>query len=118
MVDDNDDNRDLAIEILRAAGYDTISARNGEEGVAMALAHRPDLVVMDLGMPVLDGWEATRRLREDPRSASIPILVLSAYRAGPETERALAAGAARVLEKPCDPIELVGEVRTLLAART
>lgn len=110
VVDDLDDTRELFAMFLRDAGYIVDEARDGEDALAAVIVHRPDAIVMDIAMPRLDGVEATRRLKEDPRTASIPIVIVTAHATKSEASRARAAGADAVLTKPCFREDLVAEV--------
>jgi two-component system, cell cycle response regulator DivK len=118
VVDDFDDVREMYVDYLRYLGFDADGAANGREAVRKTLAHRQSLVVMDLAMPVLDGWEATRILRADRRTRDIPIVVLTGHALPEHVKRAKDAGANEVVEKPCEPAAL-GRivVQTLAAAR-
>jgi two-component system cell cycle response regulator DivK len=96
-VEDNDDNvymLKMRLELL--SDFEVLAADNGEKGCEMAAAERPDIILMDLEMPVLDGWEATRRLKGNPQTRDIPVIALSAHALAGERERALAAGVRRV----------------------
>lgn len=113
LVDDSVDNRALYAEYLALEGFEIVEAADGEAGVATARRSRPDAVVMDLGLPVIDGIEATKILRADPTTARIPILALSGH--GPDMEqRAAEAGVDRYVRKPCLPNELADHLRELL----
>jgi CheY-like chemotaxis protein len=117
LVDDHQDNLDLYEQILQFKGYRVETATNGAEALARAAANVPDLIVMDLGMPVMDGWEATRRLREVPATAETPIVVLTAHGRPQEQDRAEAAGCDAFLTKPFLPEELEVMVRNMLKVR-
>jgi two-component system cell cycle response regulator DivK len=114
VVDDNADNRDMCEQYLRFAGCRVETASDGNEGVVKAGALRPDAIVMDLGMPRLDGWEATRRLKADPATRDIPIIVVSAHAYRDDRVRATAAGADTYLVKPLSPQELLRAIRLML----
>jgi CheY-like chemotaxis protein len=118
VVDDFEDVREMYVGYLRYLGFDADGATNGREAVRKALTHRLACVVMDLAMPVLDGWEATRILRADRRTRDIPIIVLTGSAEIEHLARAREAGANEVIEKPCEPAAL-GRivVQTLAAAR-
>jgi two-component system, cell cycle response regulator DivK len=117
LVEDNEVNRYLAQFVLERAGLRVHVAADGEEALQLARAHRPDLILMDLRLPVLDGFEATRRLKADPELASIPVLALSAQTMAQDRERALAVGCAAHLEKPIDPACFAAQVRAFLPPR-
>src|SRR5262249_20077791 len=115
-VEDNDDNIYMLKMRLELLGdFEVVSAEDGEKGCAMALAERPDIILMDLEMPVVDGWEATRRLKGDPQTRDIPIIALSAHALAGEREKALAAGADEFDTKPIEFERLVATLRRVLA---
>ncbi|TMJ98027.1 MAG: response regulator [Alphaproteobacteria bacterium] len=117
-VEDNDDNVYMLKMRLELLGdFEVVSAEDGEKGCAMALSERPDIILMDLEMPVVDGWEATRRLKNDPQTRDIPIIVLSAHALAGERDKALAAGADEFDTKPIEFERLVATLHRLLAAR-
>ena len=111
-VEDNDDNvymLKLQFELLDS--FEILVAENGETGCAMALSEQPDIIVMDLDMPVVDGWEATRRLKSNPATKAIPIIALSAHAMSGSRERALAAGCDEFDTKPVDFEQLIKKVQ-------
>jgi CheY-like chemotaxis protein len=110
VVEDDPPLRRMIGIFLRAAGYRVCAAEDGPSGLALARDERPDLVLLDLMMPGLDGWEVLRRIKGDARTAAIPVLVLTASVDPPLTERALRLGATRVLAKPIDSRVLVEHV--------
>ena len=115
-VEDNDDNvymLKMRLELLD--NFEVIVAENGEKGCAMALSERPDIILMDLEMPVVDGWEATRRLKADPQTRAIPVIALSAHALAGSREKALAAGCDEFDTKPVEFDRLVATMRRLLA---
>ena len=117
-IEDNDDNvymLKMRLELLD--DFEVLTAEDGEKGCAMALAERPDIILMDLEMPVVDGWEATRRLKEDPQTRNIPIIALSAHALAGEREKALGAGCDEFDTKPIEFKRLVATLRRVLAAR-
>jgi CheY-like chemotaxis protein len=111
LVEDQPDGRAILAEYLTVMGLEVAVAEDGRRGIELARAMRPDVIVMDLAMPVLDGWEATRRLKSDPSTLAIPIVALSAYSDRRAKERALEAGCCEVLVKPIAPAELVSRLR-------
>jgi CheY-like chemotaxis protein len=116
-IEDNDDNVYMLKMRLELLGdFEVLAAENGEKGCEMAAAEQPDLILMDLEMPVVDGWEATRRLRGSPTTRDIPIIALSAHALGGEREKALAAGCNEFDTKPIEFDRLVATVRRLLAS--
>jgi CheY-like chemotaxis protein len=114
----NDDNVYMLKMRLELLGdYEVLAAENGEKGCEMAATEQPDLVLMDLEMPVVDGWEATRRLRDNPQTRDIPIIALSAHALAGEREKALAAGCNEFDTKPIEFDRLVATIRQLLERR-
>jgi CheY-like chemotaxis protein len=116
LVDDDPDARDLLGTYLRAHGYRTEEARDGLEGVTKTLSLRPDVVLMDLEMPTLDGWAATSILKHNVRTRGIPIICLSAREGMAERDSALRAGCVAFLTKPCPPRDVLAEIRRALGA--
>jgi len=114
-VEDNDDNVYMLRGRLTRAGFEVAVATDGEQDVAMALSAAPDLILMDLSLPVLDGWEATRRLKSTPDTRPIPIIGLSAHAMQGDRDMAIAAGCDDYDTKPVDFPRLLGKIRTLLA---
>jgi two-component system, cell cycle response regulator DivK len=114
-VEDNDDNVYMLQGRLTRAGFAVVTAPDGEQGVALAASEAPDLIVMDLSLPVLDGWEATRRLKGAPQTRAIPIIALSAHAMEGDRAKALAAGCDDYDTKPVDFPRLLEKMRTLLA---
>ncbi|HTV00861.1 MAG TPA: response regulator [Luteitalea sp.] len=114
VVDDDPDHRDLLGTYLRAQGYRIEEAKDGLEAVNKTLSLRPDVVVMDLEMPTLDGWAATSILRHNARARHIPIICLSAREGAAERDSALRAGCVSFLTKPCPPADVVAEIRRVL----
>jgi CheY-like chemotaxis protein len=117
-IEDNDDNVYMLKMRLELLGdFEVVSAEDGEKGCALALSEGPDIILMDLEMPVVDGWEATRRLKADPQTRDIPIIALSAHALAGERDKALAAGADEFDTKPIEFERLVATLHRLLAAR-
>ena len=114
-VEDNEDNVYMLRGRLTRAGFEVAVAGDGEQGVAMAASEAPDLIVMDLSLPVLDGWEATRRLKGAPATRPIPIIALSAHAMEGDRAKAIAAGCDDYDTKPVDLPRLLGKIRALLA---
>ncbi len=114
IVDDNDNNRKLARDVLGFAGFRTIEATGGLEGVALAMEHKPDLVLMDIRMPDLSGVEALKLLREDSRTAGIPIVALTSSTMSGDEDRFLAEGFDGYLAKPISVREFPDQVRGFL----
>jgi CheY-like chemotaxis protein len=115
LVEDQSDLRHLYAYQLTLSGYDVIEAENGAEAIDRTTSHAPDVVLMDLSLPVVDGWEATRRLKGDERTAHIPVVALTAHDGSGELERATRAGCDWFVPKPCPPDALIAEVRRVLA---
>lgn len=112
IVEDNFDNREIYAEVLRHAGYDILEAENGVRGVEKAREHLPDLILMDLSMPLMDGWEAIAILKGDERTMSIPVLAVSAHVVmNGDYRRAEAAGFSSYITKPIEPKAVLLEVR-------
>jgi CheY-like chemotaxis protein len=113
LVDDDDDNREICAEFLIRAGYEIVQAENGADGIEVALRRKPDLIVMDLEMPVMGGLEAIRRLRLEPGTCATPVVVLSANGIVDHT-RAERVGSSACLAKPCDLDDLEGIIHILI----
>lgn len=116
-VEDNDDNIYVVTHRLGRAGYTVLVARDGEQGVSMARAEQPDLILMDLRLPDIDGWKATQRIKADESTRHIPILALSAHAMTGDRARALAAGCDDYDTKPIDLARLRGKIEALLARK-
>ena len=114
LVEDNQDNRTIYGTILRHVGYDVAEAGSGEEGLELARKLIPALVLMDVAMPGIDGWEATRLLKSDPLTAGIPVVALTAHAMTEDRRRAEEVGCDGYLSKPIEPRRVVEEVRRLL----
>ena len=114
LVEDNEDNRDMLSRRLIRKGYDVSLANDGGAGVAQALAEAPDLILMDMSLPVLDGWEATRRVKENPATRAIPIIALTAHAMADDREKAIAAGCDDYDTKPIDLPRLLEKIESLL----
>jgi CheY-like chemotaxis protein len=114
VVEDNLDNYELVRAILEIAGFDTFLAVNGRDGVNAARKQKPDLILMDMSLPEMDGWNATRHIREDPESAHIPMIALTVHTLPIERKRALDAGVDAYLPKPYDAGQLIRLVESTL----
>jgi two-component system cell cycle response regulator DivK len=114
-VEDNDDNIYMLTRRLTRKGYEVVVARDGEAGVEVASVEMPDLILMDLGLPVIDGWEATRRLKQNPATVGIPIIALSAHAMDGDRDSAIAAGCDEFETKPVQLDQLLHKMQTLLA---
>jgi CheY-like chemotaxis protein len=114
VVDDYQDAREMYAEYLQFSGFRVAEARNGNEAVAQAFSLRPDLILMDLSLPGMDGWEATRVLKADERTRHIPVVALTGHALAGASEGARKAGCDSFVTKPCLPDDLVVEVRRML----
>jgi len=114
LVEDNEMNRDMLSRRLQRKGYEVAMAVDGEEGVAMAASATPDLILMDMSLPVLNGWDATRRIKADPALARIPVIALTAHAMASDREQALAAGCDSYETKPIDLPQLLEKIESLL----
>lgn len=115
LIEDNETNTHLATFLLESAGCAVVHAPDGARGVALATEARPALVVLDIQMPEMDGYEVATRLRDDPATRGIPVLVVTSYAQAGDRQRALALGVADYLEKPFEPADFIGRVTRLLA---
>jgi two-component system, cell cycle response regulator DivK len=115
LVEDNEDNQEIYRIILTHHGYQILQAWDGEAGVRMAREHQPELILMDLTMPVIDGLEATRRLKADPATAAIPMIALTAHAMREDRAAAAEAGCVAFLAKPAEPRAVAAEVGRVLA---
>ena len=115
VVDDFEDNRAMYAEFLRYSGFDVTEASDGAEAIEKATALRPDVVIMDLSLPIVDGWEATRRLKAEPSTRDIPIVALTGHALEGHSQGAREAGCNRFLAKPCLPETLLETLRELLS---
>jgi CheY-like chemotaxis protein len=114
LVDDYPDAREMYSEYLQYSGFEVVEATNGIEALQSALDRAPDIILMDLSLPVMDGWEATRRLKADDRTASIPVVALTGHALAGISEGAKRAGCDAFVTKPCLPEDLVKEIRKIL----
>ena len=116
-VEDNEDNVYVLRNRLKRAGYEIVVAVDGMQGIAMTASEQPSLVIMDLGLPVLDGWEATRRIKAESRTAGIPVIGLSAHAMAEDAERARHVGCDDFDTKPVELPRLLGKIEALLQRR-
>ena len=114
LVEDEPDQREIYRAVFERRGYKVFEAADGESAVRLAEEQRPDLILMDVGLPWMDGWEVTRRLKELPRTASIPVVAISAHVGSEGEARAVAAGCAGFLAKSLDPHSVVDAVAELM----
>ena len=117
LVEDNEMNRDMLSRRLQKRGYEVVIAEDGEQGVRLAQSEAPALVLMDMSLPVLDGWEATRELKANPVTRSIPVIALTAHAMAGDRERALEAGADDFDTKPVELTRLLEKIEALLAKK-
>ena len=111
VIDDHEDNRRILHDLLTSAGYEVLEALTGEDGVAMARAHRPALVLMDIQLPGIDGYEATRRIKADPALRAIPVIAVTSYALSGDDQKAYEAGCDAYVAKPFSPRALLAKVR-------
>ena len=114
LVEDNDMNRDMLSRRLRRRGFEVVIATDGAQGLAMAGAEKPDVILMDMSLPVLDGWEATRRLKAAPDTAGIPVIGLTAHAMATDRDKCLEAGCDEYDTKPVELPRLLGKIERLL----
>jgi len=115
VIEDQPDNRTILRDLLSAAGYEVLEAEDGRAGVAMAVTERPDLILMDIQMPLVDGYEATRRIRAAAGMAATPIIAVTSYALAGDQAKATAAGCDGYVAKPFSPRALLAEVHRFLA---
>jgi two-component system, cell cycle response regulator DivK len=115
VIEDQEDNRKILRDLLTSADFEVFEAEDGEEGVAAAAAQRPALILMDIQLPLLDGYEATRRIKADPALRAIPIIVITSYALSGDDEKARAAGCDAYFSKPFSPRQLLAKVREYLS---
>jgi two-component system cell cycle response regulator DivK len=111
VVEDQEDNRQILRDLLTNAGFDMIEAENGEEAIASAQASRPDLILMDIQLPILDGYEATRRIKADPDLKSIPIIAVTSYALSGDEDKARRTGCDDYVAKPFSPRQLLAKIK-------
>jgi two-component system cell cycle response regulator DivK len=114
VVEDQEDNRTILRDILNNVGFEVLEAVTGEEGVRMAEAHQPDLILMDIQLPVLDGYEATRRIKAQAGLRAIPIIAVTSYALSGDEAKAMAAGCDSYITKPFSPKALLATIRSYL----
>jgi two-component system cell cycle response regulator DivK len=117
IVEDNEDNRIIYRAVLEHAGHTVIEAEDGQLGIDLARRERPDVIVMDISIPIVDGWEATRTLKSDPDTRMMPIVVVTAHALATDRAKAFEVGCDAYLAKPLEPRLLVNEVERLIALR-
>jgi two-component system, cell cycle response regulator DivK len=114
LVEDNEMNRDMLSRRLERKGYTVVIAVDGQQGVDMTLSEKPELILMDMSLPIIDGWEATRRLKADEKTKGIPIIALTAHAMSGDREKALEAGADEYDTKPVELPRLLSKIQALL----
>ena len=114
VVEDEEDNRKIVRDLLTNAGFEMIEAEDGEKGVAAAIRERPDLILMDMQLPVLDGYEATRRIKARPELKSVPIIAVTSYALREDENKVIAAGCDGYVPKPFSPRALLAKIKELL----
>ena len=115
VIEDQEDNRKILRDLLTSADFEVIEAVDGEAGIAAAAAQRPDLILMDIQLPGIDGYEATRRIKADPALSAIPIIVVTSYALSGDPGKARAAGCDAYVSKPFSPRQLLAKIREYLA---
>lgn len=115
MVEDTEDNRQILRDLFATTDYQLIEANDGAAGVAMAKAHKPDLIIMDIQLPVLDGYETTRRIKAEPELMNIPIIAVTSYALSGDEAKARAAGCDAYVAKPFSPRLLLAKIKEFLA---
>ncbi len=116
VVEDQEDNRAILRDLLQSVGYELIEAVNGEEALSMAVKHKPDLILMDIQLPVVDGYEATRRIKAEPALQGIPVIAVTSYALSGDEEKAREAGCDDYVTKPFSPRDLLAKVQAYLPA--
>ena len=114
VVEDQEDNRQILRDLLSSAGYDMSEAENGEEALAAVAKERPDLILMDIQLPIMDGYEATRRIKSDPKTRAIPIIVVTSYALSGDEAKAREAGCDAYVTKPYSPRALLAKIKEFL----
>ena len=114
VIEDTENNRRIFRDLLTHAGFELLEARDGEEGVSMAAEQRPDLILMDIQLPIVDGYEATRRIKANPDLRHIPIVAVTSYALSGDEAKARAAGCDGYIAKPFSPREVLATVRSFL----
>ena len=114
IVEDNELNMKLFHDLLEAQGYETLETREGLAALSLAREHRPDLILMDIQMPVMDGYEATRRIKSDPALKAIPVIAVTSYALSGDEDKARAAGCDDYIAKPYSPRQMLAKVRGIV----
>ncbi len=111
VVEDQEDNRRILRDLLAHSGYEVVEVEDGEKALGAAAAHHPDLILMDIQLPLLDGYEATRRIKADPELRAIPVIAITSYALSGDEDKARAAGCDAYVAKPYSPRELIAKIR-------
>ena len=114
VVEDQEDNRAILRDLLAHAGYEVVEVGDGEKALPAASAHHPDVILMDIQLPLLDGYEATRRIKADPTLTHVPVIAVTSYALGGDKAKARAAGCDDFVPKPYSPRQLLAKIRQLL----
>ena len=114
VVEDNEENRDALVRRLQRRGFDVLTAADGKAGVEKTKSEKPELVLMDMNMPELDGWEATRQIKADAATQAVPVIAITAHAMQGDRERALAAGCSDYHTKPVEFPKLLGQIESIL----
>ena len=114
VVEDQEDNRQILRDLLASADYEMVEAENGQEALTAVVEHMPDLILMDIQLPIMDGYEATRRIKADPATKSIPIIVVTSYALSGDEGKAREAGCDAYVTKPYSPRQLLAKIREYL----
>jgi len=115
LVEDTEDNRQIVRDLMASVGYDLIEAEDGAAGVVMATTHKPDLILMDIQLPVMDGYEASRRIKADPALRHIPIIAVTSYALSGDEAKTRAAGCDGYVAKPFSPRQLLAKINEFLS---
>ena len=114
VVEDQEDNRQIVRDLLTTTDYEVMEAENGEEALAAVAKQRPDLILMDIQLPIMDGYEATRRIKSDPKTRTIPIIVVTSYALSGDETKAREAGCDAYVTKPYSPRALLAKIKEFL----
>ncbi len=117
LVEDNEMNRDMLSRRLAKRGYAVAMAVDGRQGIDMALSEKPDIILLDMSLPIVDGWEAAQQIKANPASAGVPLIALTAHAMASDRERAISAGCDDFDTKPVELPRLLGKIETLLKAK-
>ena len=115
VIEDQEDNRQILRDLLTSADFEVIEAEDGQAGLVAAADHRPDLILMDMQLPILDGYEATRRLKADTALHAIPVIAVTSYASSSDVDKARAAGCDAFISKPFSPRQLLAKIREYLS---